>query len=139
MYKAGARVFWVHNIGPIGCSPFTVIYGESKTTKLDKYGCIKSQNEVAKEFNKQLKDRVSNLRTKLVHSAFTYVDVYSAKYSVISKAKKLGKLATRKLDKPIILLGEKTTQTFSDLEPLFFVAQSSTGLSPGNCFYGNLI
>ncbi|KAI8541487.1 hypothetical protein RHMOL_Rhmol08G0064800 [Rhododendron molle] len=90
LYKAGARVFWVHNIGPIGCSPFTVIYGKSKTTKLDKYGCIKSQNEVAKEFNKRLKDRVSELRAKLVHSAFTYIDVYSAKYSVISKAKKLG-------------------------------------------------
>lgn len=107
LYKEGARVFWVHNIGPIGCSPFTVIYGKSKTTKLDNYGCIKSQNEVAKEFNKQLKGSVSKLRAQLAHSVFTYVDVYSAKYSVISKAKNLGKLTTRKLDNPIKLSGEK--------------------------------
>ncbi|KAI8562223.1 hypothetical protein RHMOL_Rhmol03G0018000 [Rhododendron molle] len=57
---------------------------------LDKNGCNKDQNELTKEFNKQLNDVVSNLRAKLAHSAFTYVDVFSAKYSLISNAKKSG-------------------------------------------------
>lgn len=100
-------MFWVHNTGPAGCLPFTVFYDDSKPRKLDKYGCIKGENEVAKEFNKQLKSMVSKLRKKLVHSAFTYVDVYSAKYSLISNAKKSGKLATRKQYIPTKFLGKK--------------------------------
>lgn len=48
------------------------------------------QNELSKEFNRQLKEKVSWLRTKLSQAVFTYVDVYSAKYSVINDAKNLG-------------------------------------------------
>ena len=93
LYKEGARVFWVHNTGPIGCLPYNVIYDRSKAGNLDQIGCVKPQNEVAMEFNKQLKDRVSKLRALLLNTTFTYVDVYSAKYSLINNAKNLGKLA----------------------------------------------
>ncbi|KAI8019230.1 GDSL esterase/lipase [Camellia lanceoleosa] len=47
-------------------------------------------NEVAEEFNKQLKDSISQLRAQLSNATFTYVDVYSAKYALISNAKNLG-------------------------------------------------
>ncbi|KAA8548100.1 hypothetical protein F0562_004639 [Nyssa sinensis] len=90
LYKEGARVFWVHNTGPIGCLPYNVIYYQQKSGNLDRNGCVKPQNEVAQEFNRQLKDRVSRLRAQLQHAAFTYVDMYSAKYSVISNAKNHG-------------------------------------------------
>lgn len=92
LYKEGARIFWVHNTGPIGCLPYNVLYDHSKPGNLDQNGCVKPQNEVAQEFNRQLKDKVSQLNTQLPHSAFTYVDMYSAKYQLVSNAKNQGTL-----------------------------------------------
>ncbi|OMO69650.1 Lipase, GDSL [Corchorus olitorius] len=90
LYKEGARYFWIHNTGPLGCLPYTVLYDKLKPGNLDKNGCVKPQNGVAMEFNRQLKNKISQLRTQLPFAKFTYVDVYSAKYALISNAKNLG-------------------------------------------------
>ncbi|KAI4389088.1 hypothetical protein MLD38_001352 [Melastoma candidum] len=90
LYDEGARAFWVHNTGPVGCLPYSIIYDESKPGNLDENGCVRPQNEVAQEFNRQLKDKLSQLGTKLIGAALTYVDVYSAKYALISQAKSEG-------------------------------------------------
>lgn len=45
---------------------------------------------MALEFNRQLKDRVQQLRHELPQAALTYVDVYSAKYVLIGAAKEQG-------------------------------------------------
>lgn len=45
---------------------------------------------MAVEFNRQLKERIIKLRTELPEAAITYVDVYAAKYELISNAKTLG-------------------------------------------------
>lgn len=90
LYKEGARFFWVHNTGPFGCLPYNIIYYSLKPNNLDRNGCVIPQNELSKEFNRQLKEKVSWLRTKLSQAVFTYVDVYSAKYTVINDAKNLG-------------------------------------------------
>lgn len=52
---------------------------------------MRVQNEVAMEFNRQLKDKILQLRTQLPFAKFTYVDVYSAKYALVNNAKNLGK------------------------------------------------
>ncbi|KAI9169342.1 hypothetical protein LWI28_010899 [Acer negundo] len=90
LYQGGARMFWIHNTGPIGCLPFFVINYPPQPGNADQTGCIKSYNEVAQEFNKQLKDRVSQLRTQFHEAVLIYVDIYSAKYTLISEAKKHG-------------------------------------------------
>lgn len=90
LYEEGARFFWVHNTGPIGCLPYSYLYHQSNPGNLDQYKCVNSQNEIAQEFNRQLKNKVSQLSTQLPHSAFTYVDVYSTKYQLISTAKSQG-------------------------------------------------
>ncbi|KAK9669349.1 hypothetical protein RND81_13G125000 [Saponaria officinalis] len=90
LYKEGGRSFWIHNTGPIGCLPDSTGSITSQPGTLDKYGCIKSRNNIAKEFNKQLNDTVSKLRTELPKAAITYVDVYTAKYGLISQATSLG-------------------------------------------------
>lgn len=81
----------MHNTGPVGCLPYNVVYYKSKQGNLDRYGCVKPQNMVAQEFNRQLKDKVTLLRSQLPLAAFTYVDVYSAKYALIAHAKDQGK------------------------------------------------
>ncbi|KAL9243191.1 hypothetical protein vseg_017107 [Gypsophila vaccaria] len=90
LYKEGARSFWIHNTGPIGCLPDSTGTISPQPGTLDQYGCIKSRNDIANEFNKQLNESVSKLRTVLHKAAITYVDVYTAKYGLISQAKRLG-------------------------------------------------
>ncbi|KAM7487249.1 hypothetical protein LguiB_024733 [Lonicera macranthoides] len=62
----------------------------STTIKVDKHGCATPFNEVAQYFNIRLKETIIQLRNVLPLAAITYVDIYSAKYSLISQAKKLG-------------------------------------------------
>ncbi|KAL9243187.1 hypothetical protein vseg_017106 [Gypsophila vaccaria] len=97
LYKGGARSFWIHNTGPIGCLPDSTGTISPQPGTLDQYGCIKSRNDIAIEFNKQLNESVSKLRTVLPEAAITYVDVYTAKYGLISQAKSLGWEDPRKL------------------------------------------
>lgn len=92
LYGTGARAFWIHNTGPVGCLPMKTVDMEHhlKPGIVDEHGCIKDQNDIAKEFNKQLKERVIKLRAELPQAALTYVDIYSAKYKLISNARDLG-------------------------------------------------
>ncbi|PON36614.1 Lipase [Parasponia andersonii] len=91
LYQQGARTFWIHNTGPIGCLPSTLFDIHNPAPGfLDDNGCVNSQNDMAKEFNRQLKNKVDELKAQLPLAAFTYVDMYAAKYSLISNAKKLG-------------------------------------------------
>ncbi|CAK9308892.1 unnamed protein product [Citrullus colocynthis] len=89
LYKEGARYFWVHNTGPIGCLPYSILYNKSPDNR-DSNGCVKSQNEVSQEFNRQLKSRLLKLGKKLPLARIIYVDMYSAKYLLITKAKTEG-------------------------------------------------
>lgn len=90
LHELGARTFWIHNTGPIGCLPYFLMNYPPKPGNIDEAGCVKSFNEVAKEFNRQLKNRVSKLRTELHESLLVYVDIYSAKHNLISGSKKYG-------------------------------------------------
>ncbi|XVF02572.1 hypothetical protein REPUB_Repub04eG0186200 [Reevesia pubescens] len=90
LYQEGARIFWIFNTGPIGCLPVFVINFPPKPENADQTGCIKSYNEVAQEFNKQLKEKIFQLRAQLLGARLTYVDIYSAKHSLISEANKYG-------------------------------------------------
>ncbi|KAK2983316.1 hypothetical protein RJ640_016054 [Escallonia rubra] len=90
LHQQGARAFWIHNTGPIGCLPILLINSPPKAGNADQYGCVKSYNDLAQEFNKQLKDKVSQLRMELQDALITHVDMYLAKYSLIGEAKKQG-------------------------------------------------
>ncbi|KAJ0704410.1 putative alpha-L-fucosidase [Helianthus annuus] len=91
LYGQGARSFWIHNTGPVGCLPVATFNVKNpKPGYLDQYGCIRYQNDIAMEFNKQLKARVIKLRSQLADAAITYVDIYTAKYKLISNTKKYG-------------------------------------------------
>ncbi|KAG6602441.1 GDSL esterase/lipase, partial [Cucurbita argyrosperma subsp. sororia] len=89
LYKEGARYFWVHNTGPIGCLPFAIL-DNKRPGNIDSVGCVKSANEVARELNRQLKNLLLELRKKLPQARITHVDMYSAKYLLINDAKAQG-------------------------------------------------
>ncbi|KAI3730890.1 hypothetical protein L1987_62070 [Smallanthus sonchifolius] len=90
LYQGGARTFWIHNTGPIGCLPLLLKNYPPAPENVDEIGCVISYNRVAQEFNKQLKDKISKLGTQLQGSSLVYVDIYSVKYSLISEASKHG-------------------------------------------------
>ncbi|OMO69274.1 Lipase, GDSL [Corchorus olitorius] len=91
IYKQGGRTFWIHNTGPIGCLPVNLFYNlHPDPGYVDQYGCVKGQNDMAMEFNRQLKERIIKLRTELPEASIVHVDVYTAKYSMISNTKNLG-------------------------------------------------
>jgi hypothetical protein len=92
----GARTFWIHNTGPIGCLPVAMPIHNAKNNQtqvdgyLDQNGCVNFQNDLAKEFNKKLKDKVVKLREQFLDASLIYVDMFSAKYELISNANKSG-------------------------------------------------
>lgn len=57
---------------------------------LDQNGCVNSPNDLAKKFNKKLKDLVVKLREIFHDASLTYVDMFSAKYELIANANKQG-------------------------------------------------
>ncbi|XP_027769212.1 GDSL esterase/lipase At5g14450-like isoform X2 [Solanum pennellii] len=88
LYKKGARNLWIHNAGPIGCLPVATIKIKDPTAGyLDEHGCVKDMNDTAILFNKQLFHTLTKLRIELQQAAITYVDLYKAKYELISNAK----------------------------------------------------
>ncbi|KAG2708994.1 hypothetical protein I3760_05G218700 [Carya illinoinensis] len=88
IYKLGARSFWIHNTGPIGCLPY--ILATFPSAQRDSYGCAKPYNDVAQSFNHKLKEAIVQLRIDLPSAAITYVDVYSVKYSLYREPQKYG-------------------------------------------------
>ncbi|XP_068321083.1 esterase-like [Pyrus communis] len=88
IYDLGARSFWIHNTGPTGCLPF--ILSNYPLAQKDEVGCAKSFNEVSQHFNHKLKEATIQLRKGLPLAAFTYVDIYSVKYSLYKEHIKYG-------------------------------------------------
>ncbi|XP_062110072.1 GDSL esterase/lipase At1g09390-like [Humulus lupulus] len=85
LYEQGGKNFWVHNTGPLGCSPQLLsILGQNFTGDNDKYGCIQTLNNVAKVFNEQLYALCEQLRSEMKDATIVYVDMYSIKYGVIT-------------------------------------------------------
>ncbi|KAE9605853.1 putative alpha-L-fucosidase [Lupinus albus] len=88
IYDLGGRSFWIHNTGPIGCLP--LILGSFPSAEKDEYGCAKEHNEVSQYLNYRLKESLAQLRKDLPDIAITYVDIYSAKFSLFQDPKKYG-------------------------------------------------
>jgi len=88
----GGRYFWIHNTGPLGCLPSILVKAKLTAEQFDSVGCGIPYNELAQKFNKMLNETIVQLRRDLPVAAFTYVDVYSVKYLLISQADKYGKI-----------------------------------------------
>ncbi|KAL7160275.1 hypothetical protein ABFS83_01G083000 [Erythranthe nasuta] len=91
IHLLGGKNFWVHNTGPLGCLPRELaIRSNLNASDFDQYGCIKSMNEGAKEFNTKLNALIQELRSEMEDSTIVYVDMYSIKYEIISNSSSYG-------------------------------------------------
>lgn len=92
IYDQGGRSFWIHNTGPVGCYPYILDRYLVTAAQIDNHGCANPYNEMAQYFNHGLKAALADLRKRLPMAAITYVDIYLAKYTLITHAKKYGKI-----------------------------------------------
>ncbi|XP_042378931.1 GDSL esterase/lipase ACHE-like [Zingiber officinale] len=90
VYGLGGRYFWIHNTGPVGCLPYILARYPLREPEVDPIGCGAPFNEVAQLFNAKLKETIVQLRKTFPCAVFTYVDVYTVKYWLISHAERLG-------------------------------------------------
>ncbi|KAJ4822926.1 hypothetical protein Tsubulata_050365 [Turnera subulata] len=84
LYDEGARNFWIHNTGPLGCLTENVAKFGTDSSKLDEHGCVRGHNEAAKLFNLQLHVLTKKLKSQLSDSNITYVDIYTIKSNLIA-------------------------------------------------------
>ncbi|KAE8678154.1 GDSL esterase/lipase [Hibiscus syriacus] len=90
LYDQGARNFWIHNTGPLGCLAQNVAKFGTDPSILNEQGCVSKHNQAAKVFNLQLHALTKKLQGQYMDSNFTYVDIYTIKYNLISNYSKFG-------------------------------------------------
>ncbi|XVF57387.1 hypothetical protein PTKIN_Ptkin06aG0201100 [Pterospermum kingtungense] len=90
LHDQGARNFWIHNTGPLGCLTQNVAKFGTDPSSLDELGCVSNHNQAAKLFNLQLHALTKKLQGQYTDSNFTYVDIYTIKSNLIANYSKLG-------------------------------------------------
>ncbi|XP_030532574.2 GDSL esterase/lipase At1g09390-like isoform X3 [Rhodamnia argentea] len=84
IYKSGGKNFWVHNTGPLGCLPQKLATIAHNASDVDEHGCLKSLNDAARVFNRQLQSLCEELRSQMKNATIVYVDVFAIKYDLIA-------------------------------------------------------
>lgn len=90
LYAVGARNFWVHNTGPLGCLPRIIATFGKNPSKLDQPVCVDSHNRAANVFNSQLLDLCTKFQGQFPDANVTYVDIFSIKMKLISDFSQYG-------------------------------------------------
>ncbi|XP_019164157.1 PREDICTED: GDSL esterase/lipase At1g54790-like [Ipomoea nil] len=84
LYEEGARNFWVHNTGPLGCLAQNVAKFGSDPSKVDGLGCVRAHNEAASLFNLQLHSLCNKLQAQYSDANIIYVDIFTIKSNLIA-------------------------------------------------------
>ncbi|KAL5566144.1 hypothetical protein UlMin_029308 [Ulmus minor] len=90
LYDQGARNFWIHNTGPLGCLTQNVLRFGTDPSKLDEQGCVSAHNQAAKLFNLQLHALSRKLQGQYSDASVTYVDIFTIKSNLIASYSKYG-------------------------------------------------
>lgn len=90
LYDQGARYFWIHNTGPLGCLAQNIAKFGTDPSKLDELGCVASHNQAAKTFNLQLHAFCAKLQGQYPDANITFVDIFTIKSNLIANYSKYG-------------------------------------------------
>ncbi|CAL9058417.1 GDSL esterase/lipase At1g54790-like [Musa acuminata AAA Group] len=90
LYEQGARRFWIHNTGPLGCLAQNIAFFAKDPSKLDEIGCVSSHNQAARLFNLQLHALCTKLQGVFGDASITYIDVFSIKFNLIANYSRYG-------------------------------------------------
>ncbi|KAF5196637.1 GDSL esterase/lipase [Thalictrum thalictroides] len=90
LYDEGARRYWIHNTGPLGCLPRIIARFGNDTLKVDEFSCINSHNRVAKLFNLQLHTLCKKFQEQYPDINVTYVDIFGIKLNLIANYSEYG-------------------------------------------------
>ncbi|KAF8394470.1 hypothetical protein HHK36_020678 [Tetracentron sinense] len=90
LYDEGARRFWIHNMGPLGCLPRIIATYGQDPLKLDEFGCVHSHNRATKLFNLQLHALSVKLQGQFLDTNINYVDLFTIKFNLISNFSQFG-------------------------------------------------
>ncbi|KAL2942187.1 hypothetical protein RDABS01_030537, partial [Bienertia sinuspersici] len=90
LYNEGARLFWIHNTGPLGCLPQNIAKFGTDQSKLDGLGCVSAHNQAAQLFNLQLHALSKKLQGQYADANVTYVDIYTIKTNLLSNYSRYG-------------------------------------------------
>ncbi|KAF5463451.1 hypothetical protein F2P56_019365 [Juglans regia] len=90
LYDQGARNFWIHNTGPLGCLTQNVARFGTDPSKLDELGCVSAHNQAAKLFNIQLHALCIKLQAQYLDANVTFVDIFNIKFNLIANYSRYG-------------------------------------------------
>ncbi|KAL6551673.1 hypothetical protein OROGR_007827 [Orobanche gracilis] len=90
LYDQGARNFWIHNTGPLGCLPQNIAKFGSDPSKLDEHGCVVSHNQASRLLNLQLHALSKKLQFQYTDADITYTDIFTIKSSLIANYSQYG-------------------------------------------------
>ncbi|XP_009602454.1 GDSL esterase/lipase At1g54790-like [Nicotiana tabacum] len=90
LYDLGARNFWVHNTGPLGCLGQNIAKFGTDASKLDELGCVSSHNQAAKILNLQLYALCKKLQGQYTDANITHVDIFTIKSNLIANNSRYG-------------------------------------------------
>ncbi|KAL6627829.1 hypothetical protein ACP70R_031555 [Stipagrostis hirtigluma subsp. patula] len=84
LYYNGAKNFWVHGTGPLGCLPQKLAAPRANDSDIDYSGCLKPLNDGSYEFNNQLCAVCDQLGSQLRGATIVFTDVLAIKYELVA-------------------------------------------------------
>lgn len=76
----------IGNVGPIGCIPYQKTINQLKENE-----CVELANKLALQYNRRLKDLLTELNENLPGATFVHANVYDLVMEVITNYEKYGK------------------------------------------------
>ncbi|KAE9616051.1 hypothetical protein Lal_00017163 [Lupinus albus] len=77
LYLQGGRTFLIFNLGPMGCYPRFLVEIHHENSDIDEFGCVISHNNAVNDYNKHLKETLTQSRESLKGASLIYVDTHS--------------------------------------------------------------
>lgn len=90
LYNQGARNFWIHNTGPLGCLPRIIATFGKDPSNLNQLGCVASHNRAAAAFNEQLHELCFKFKRSFPEANVTYIDISKIKWDLITNYAQYG-------------------------------------------------